>query len=342
MAYGLAAVALIALGVVGEALLNGRQNVNHVASVTPSPAPASLSPSGTADVIRGRIAMWSGQPGSGGFVTFPGGQFKLDSASNVGYPTDSPGTATSAQGLSYDPERKSWVLVPRRLIRPDGQGYVFNKIIGGYFVITVVRADGTSYNLPQFPWNGSYDGYTLLGAEPEGIYYSDVSRHLWEIDYLGSSIREVSGQSLNWLAATHGYGYGISRQGGVNPLIRIDLRTGAGGPWFHRAGLVARLIGFTDAGTPIVAADSRARTEIWLEGSSPLMLKAVDAAPDAGLSGVPLNATSASGTDDAVWVATNRGLYLYTAKGGWVFAATGGGDVVSPLMPNQMTTGRPG
>ncbi len=332
-AYALAAVALIALGAVGEALLSGRQTVDHVASVTPSPPPASPSPSGTVDLVHGRIAMWSGQPGSGGFVTFPGGQFKLDTASNVGYPTDAPGSAMSAQGLSYDPETKSWVLVPRRLIRPDGQGYVFNKVIDGYFVVTVVRADGTSYNLPPFPWNGSYVGYTLIGAEPEGIYYSDASGHLLEIDYLGSSTREVSNQSLNWLAATHGYGYGISSQGGVNPLVRVDLRTGAGGAWFNRAGLAPRLIGFTGAGTPIVAADSRARTEVWLEGSSPQLLKAVDAAPDAGLSGVPLNATSASGTDDAVWVATNRGLYLYTAKGGWVFAATGGGDVASPFLP---------
>ena len=66
--------------------------------------------------------MSDGIPGSGGFITFPGGQFVVDPASQVTVP--GPGARTSF-GMSYDLGYHRWLPVPWDWITPDGSKYVY-------------------------------------------------------------------------------------------------------------------------------------------------------------------------------------------------------------------------
>ncbi len=86
-------------------------------AVTATPQPAAPTPSPNASLpplastLACRLPVSSGQPGSGGFVTFPQGTFAVD-----------PGSALSGvrYGLSFDRAAAKWVPAPRSLVAPDG------------------------------------------------------------------------------------------------------------------------------------------------------------------------------------------------------------------------------
>ena len=92
-----------------------------VSAPPPSPVPsATPTPPSLLATLNCRIAVSTGNPGSGGFVAIPGGQFTADKASDVDLPGQS-----GASGLSYSVALRKWLPVPRSWITPDGKRYVY-------------------------------------------------------------------------------------------------------------------------------------------------------------------------------------------------------------------------
>src|SRR5919109_823528 len=129
---------------------------------SPSPAPTPTPVSVVAG-LQGKIAISSGQPGSGGWIRFPGGNFVADPKSNVTLPGGG-----WAYGLAWNAATNSWVPVNWYMVRQDGQIYAFQTWSNTSATVEVVRRTGTSYLLGTLP-AGSY-AYSVLSAEPEGVH----------------------------------------------------------------------------------------------------------------------------------------------------------------------------
>ena len=302
--------------------------VSPKASPTPSPA-ASPTPASVIATLNGKIAISGGQPGSGGWIQFPGGAFTADPKSNVTLPGGNWG-----YGLAWNAATKAWVNVTWYQVRQDGQLYVFSVWDSTGQRVEAVRRDGTTYMLAPLPQSPTY-AFTILSAEPEGVYVSTLSGQggLWLLDYAGG-IRQVSPTGF-WQLAAFGYAYGTVTpyvpQGATNVILRMNMKTGVYVEWFTRPGMQSHTVGVTVAGMPVIEATSAATDEVWLGTQVPKLLTSRPA-PATVPGGQPgAYVSSALGDEVGIWVATSAGLYLYTDKAGWEFASPTTGMLASTI-----------
>lgn len=311
-----------------------------VAVVSPTPSPKtsptpSPSPYSAIANVRGKIAISTGQAGSGGWITFPGGAFTADPKSNVSIQGQG-----WANGLAWNAAMNGWVPVNWYMVRNDGQVYAFMTWTQNGPSVQAVRRNGTTFMLGTLPQNNT--GYSALGAEPEGVYVTTDNGQggLWLLDYSGG-VKQVAATGFYQLAA-FGYAYGTVTpfvpQGGTNVIIRTNLKTGQTVNWFTRPGLESRVVGVTLDGTPIIEASDRTSAQVWLGAQNPKLLHVAVLDPTRQSSNYPgyqpqqpAYAITALGDQVGIWVATYDGLYLYTDKAGWEFASSTTGQLGSTI-----------
>jgi hypothetical protein len=222
----------------------------------------------TQAAIDCRLPVYAGQPGSGGFIVFPGSTFIADPGSAVTLPTPSPGTTPPQQngpgygqsyGLSYDRAYKKWLPAPSNWVSPDGNHYAYTS--DGLYAVNV--ADGTQTELREGRnWN-------IVGVQNAGVYAGDQSvGGLWLFPYSGTA-RQIT-TSGYWQAATSTAAYGTPTsavpQGASNVINRLDLANGKITEWFSRPETQTSVGGFDQQGNPIMYVRflSGLGTEIWI------------------------------------------------------------------------------
>ncbi|HET7465252.1 MAG TPA: hypothetical protein VFL29_01185 [Candidatus Dormibacteraeota bacterium] len=336
-----AAVALVPLGI--WAFNSFRPgSPPPVAVVTPTPSPAQSptpsappSPVSVVATLHGKIAISSGQSGSGGWIQFPGGAFTADPKSNVSIQGNG-----WANGLAWNAAMNAWVPVNWYMVRNDGQVYAFMTWTPNGQTVQVVRKNGSTYLLGALPENNY--GFNALGAEPEGVYVTSGSGQggLWLLDYSGG-VKQVAATGF-WQLAAFGYAYGTVTpfvpQGGTNVIMRINLKTKAIANWFSRPGLESRVVGVTLDGTPIIEASNTTTAQVWLgtQNAKLLHTEVLDTTRQGPVypgyqPQAAIYAITALGDQVGIWVATTNGLYLYTDKSGWELASQTTGQLASTI-----------
>jgi hypothetical protein len=246
----------------------------------------------------------------GGFITFPGGNYVYDPASEVFLPGYKP---PSRHGLTYDMALRRWLPVHRESVTPDGLRWVLpTQPVPGTWSksIVVVERDGSTRTLGM-PDPGFF---SILSAEAEGIY---VNRWpgLLLIGWNGSS-RWITHAGY-WQAIRGGDAFGTAKplgESGVTyPILRLDLETGDAVEVFARQGTSTTVAGFGSGGEVVVEARTETTDEVWLVGASQTLL----------MSNTSLFSVNNALSDrHGSWIATTKGLYLYTASAGLQLAST--------------------
>jgi hypothetical protein len=223
------------------------------------PTPSPVIPTPLAQLLRCRLPVSNGQPGSGGFIVFPGGKFVADPASNVvvsGVPTPSPGPygyQGNFYGLTYDRAYSKWLPVPATMVSPDGSRYVFPSA-GSVYVLSAKGGPITELGAD------SGRGWNIFGVGTEGVYANPQAQGqqavagLWLLPFTGSP-RQVT-TSGYWFTVGRGAAYGYPApavpSGAVQSLLRLDLKTGASTVWLPDVPSNSSILGFDFQGNPIV------------------------------------------------------------------------------------------
>lgn len=219
-------------------------------SQSPSPAPSPVS---VVAGLKGRIAVSTGSPGSGGWIAFPSGtSFSTDPGSNVTLP------GGAWYGLAYVTARKAWVPVPARSVTPDGSRYVyFSSGDNAFHVVrqgaadvllappSDLRSQGGIWSVLSVENSGAYVTSSVAGTPNAGLYW---------VPFTGT-VRQVTSAGY-WTASDARYAYGtlnlIAPRGAGNTITRLDLTSGGTTSVFARDGVQSKAIGVDRDGNPIV------------------------------------------------------------------------------------------
>jgi hypothetical protein len=324
-------------------------HVGPVAATSPTPSPSSLasptpnaSPSPTESVLarlHGKIAISNGLPtaGSGGWITFPGGAFTADPASDVRLPLLGEYYDLS-YGLTQVKALNKWVPVPRGAVSPDGQNYAYFD--GSSF--HVVRS-GLSELLLDPPKTTLTDArWVVLATEAQGLYVRCTGAFcggygLWWVPYSGPSVTVAS--SGNWTATDGKYAYGTDANTPTGMMVeRLELSTGARTPVFSLPGVELTAVGVADGGrvvvlaTPVLGAPQPGPAQIWLAGGGEpgKIYEGPASNGGGGTTGTSRFAVYSVIADTmGTWIATSRGLYIYSPAGGLELASPVAGPLAS-------------
>lgn len=308
-------------------------------SLSPSASPTpSGSPSPTTSVVarlHGKIAISNGLPaaGSGGWITFPGGTFTADPASDVRLPLLGDYYDLS-YGLTHVKSLNKWVPVPRNAVSPDGLKYAYFD--GTSF--HVVRS-GSSELLLNPPATSLTDAkWVVVTAEDQGLYVRCAgafcaSNGLWWLPYSGPFATIAS--SGYWTATDGRYAYGTQGNAVVGMVVqRLELSTGAQTTMFSLSGVELTTVGVAGGGrvvvlaTPAQGSSQPGSAQIWLVGGGEP--GRIYEGPYTGAAGTPKFAVYSVVADTmGTWIATSRGLYLYSPEGGLELASPVAGPLAS-------------
>lgn len=299
------------------------------ASPTPSPVVSPTPPSVLAQ-LHGKIAISNGQPGSGGWITFPGGGFTADPGSNVMLPS-----GAWPPGLTHDLALNRWVPAPRDWVTPDGSKYVYNF---GYDVHLVTP--GSSDRVLPMPSPQTVSYWSILAATNGSVYVSPNGypqiAGLYRIPFSGAPVRVADSGYWNYVDGTYAYGSTTAAlpQGAANTIVRLNLATGARSDLFTQPGMNSTVAGVDSDGDAVVyAIDSSAHptlAQIWIaRPGAPLKIYEKMISDTAGGmgGGRRFNVTSVVADSMGTWIATSDGLYLYSHQSGLEFAS----QVTGPL-----------
>jgi hypothetical protein len=220
------------------------------------------------------LPVYAGPPGSGGFITFPGGAFVADPKSSVAAPSpprQAPPTPPLSgygqyPGLAYDRQYSRWVPVPYRQLSEDGSHYAFVSGSAAYAVTVSTNA------LQQL---GSGQSWTIVDVKNEGVYAGvPNAAGLWLLTYDGAAHQLSS--SGYWQAVGGGAAYGTATSavpsGAANVIIRFDLKTGTTSDWFTVPAQTSVVAGFDTSGATIIYYDTNpgfglSGGRVWLVSS---------------------------------------------------------------------------
>jgi hypothetical protein len=245
-------------------------------SETPAPAPQGQPPLSSAPrtttesrlaAFNCKVPLSNGSPGSGGFVSIPGGTFTSDPASNVALdwsgappptqtpapgPGPGPGMRPPNYGLSYDRAAGKWLPVSAGWVAPDGQSYAYPDYVGGGVRLVKVAGGGATTMGPDSKWN-------VIDVETEGVYavrfdpQGPAVAGLWLLA-AGKDPAQVVASGY-WMWVTSGYAYGFDApsvpQGAPHPLLRLNLRDHTTFTWYQQGEQIQYLAGFDRDGSPI-------------------------------------------------------------------------------------------
>jgi hypothetical protein len=212
------------------------------------------------------LPVFAGGPGSGGFITFPGGNFVADPKSGVTVPSPSPGSPSPPPqmggpgyfGLSYDRVHSRWLPVPRTQVTPDGSRYAYTAPDSIY---VQDAADAGQVEL------GKGHAWAIVSVEATGVYatYPNVAG-LWFLPFSGPATQIAT--NVYWQAEAAGFAYGTATsqvpQGAANTIVRLDLKSGTQIDFFTRPGASSYVDGFDTRGNPIIQVNAPNGVELWL------------------------------------------------------------------------------
>jgi len=287
-----------------------------------------------------RIAVSNGTPGTGGFVTFPGGQFAADKASDV----DLPGQI-GYSGLSYSAAVQKWLPVSRDWVTPDGKRYVYwNWQQGSLMIVDAAHGSQTTIS----GTGSSTGGWSIFDAEQSTVYLSNQSypagEGLW-IGHYSGGVQQITSAGY-WQAVNAGIAYGTETssvpQGAANTIQRFDSTAKSKQNWFSEPGLQGIVEGFAVDGSPIVVASKPGGTvngqqmtdqEVWLAtgpAQARQLFQATFPSSGGGPYGPPAGVTSVLGDSHGVWISVqNQGLYLWSDAAGLEHASAVSGQLGS-------------
>jgi len=284
----------------------------------PLPGAATGSTSPTV-ALSCRLPIYVGQPGSGGFIVFPGGGFIADPRSAVTAPSPSPGgpSPTPNQygpgyvgwwGLSYDATYSRWLPVPTSWVSPDGSRYAYQ--LGGDIYVQNV-ANGSQVEL------ASGRGFVVLSVDAGGVFATGAPGQagLWYLPFTGDA-RQITATGY-WQGVSKGFAFGTLTsavpQGVATTVVRLDTKTGAIKDWYtSQPGTNTNLIGFDAGGSPVLQVSYPSGFALWI-ASGPFNLTGIswNWSGDGGFPQGPVLAD-----EHGLWVGTNAGIDLY-ANGHW-------------------------
>lgn len=210
------------------------------------------------------LPIYAGPPGSGGFISFPGGNFTADPRSAVAAPSPGPqqgyGYGYGPSGMSYDRSHSRWLPVAPQLVAPDGNHYAYASNDGIY---VVDAANGTQVELGQgHPWQ-------LLRVLNDRVYATvPGTPGFWVVPFTGAPSEVTT--SGYWQAATANAAYGTATSavpaGTTQKLLKLNTATGKVSDWFSTPGATVSVLGFDLAGDPVIQAGYVNTWELWLSG----------------------------------------------------------------------------
>ena len=172
----------------------------------------------------------------GGWITFPGGQFERDPASDA--------NRLQAHVPSYDRAIKAWLPVENRNVSPSGDRYILTNDsslpdAGGFYLVDVktgarrlVLRDGP----PQAP--GSW---TVVEFADAGVYLWSAGMQtvpgLWLLDPATGKVRLIDGSHYWWMVA-NGVAWALdpepsSGSGQKQGVFRLDIASGHVERWYE-------------------------------------------------------------------------------------------------------------
>jgi hypothetical protein len=285
------------------------------------------------------LPIYAGPPGSGGFISFPSGNFTPDPKSGVTLPSPSPGSSPQPigagpggpgygygyPGLTWDVAQKKWLPVPYAWVSPDGSKYAYPSS-NSIYVQDV--ATGTLVEL------GQGKSWSIVAVLADGVYATNPNvAGLWVLPF-SSGARQVA-TSGYWQAATTGAAYGTATsavpQGVSTTIIRLDLKTGAiDQNWFTRPESNSYVSGFDGHGNPVLYVNSfnGQGSAVWIStgpgaadpimGSQNGVFPTGSPVPDSHgvwFSASIQNFGNGSGSGQVLYV-PNSGVYVMTNIGG--------------------------
>jgi hypothetical protein len=286
--------------------------VNPTASVSPASSPVAE--------LRCRLPVSTGaMPGTAGFITFPGGTFSPDPASNPTLPGHS--DTSYVNGYTYDFSRSRWLPTSWRAVAGDGSAYAYWDGTAIHIFDIDSGRDGSLGAPPA--WDHLMQPPSIFALAPEGVYASSGSQGMWLIGPAGVQ-RQVTKEGY-WDAVASGAGWGRPTNsypdaGAVYSIVRLDLKTGVSEPWFTRAG-VLEVVGVDLHGSPIVmvmhkTGPDSSDLELWLVTGRDQGTR-IYSAPSIvnGLLVLGL-VTPLIGDSHGVWFEASGKIYLYNEQSG--------------------------
>ena len=253
------------------------------------------------------LPVYAGPPGSGGFITFPGGSFVADPRSAVTLPTPAgasptpPGYGPGYSGLTYSRAASRWLPVQYRWVSQDGSHYAFTS---GGSIYAVTIASGAVTEL------GEGKSWAIVDVRNEGVYAGvPNAAGLWLLPYAGAP-RQITSSGF-WQAVGQGYAYGTATsavpQGAANTIVMLDLQLGTRGDVFSVPGQQSQVTGFDKSGTPIVNSNGPSGQTLWL------LLGGFTPAPT-----LIANSTNGGFVSQSTPIADNNGIWIagYSYPGG--------------------------
>ena len=314
-----------------------------VVAGTPASGPAAFPPfkaptgsdTGPTFDLNCRLPVYAGPPGSGGFITFPGGNFIADpaSASKAMAPVHAPSPPPSlytggfgSAGLSYSSAYSRWLPIPFSSVTPDGSRFIYESLHSTIYVVKVATGDASEVGVGR-DWH-------IIGVENEGIYATipntvmDVPAPpgLWLIAYSGA-VKQIT-KTGYWQVAASGAAYGEARLfpvggGPNNTIIRLDLKTNAVVDWFTRGGGRSTVYGIDATGNALISVDYTTNEgELWITAAPMVGVPIFSTGQGLSLTGHPI-ADSHGIWLPMVYNASAQGVALYVMGDGlyWMSGA---------------------
>lgn len=287
-------------------------------------------------VLSCRLPVYVGPPGSGGFISFPGGNFSADPTSAVTIPSPSPGGSSPGPvgpgygygypGLSYDRAYARWLPAPYTWVSPDGSRYA-HPSSDSIYVENV--ATGATIEL------GQGHAWSIIGVSDQAVYASIVNQSgLWQLSFSGPA-NEISTTGF-WAQAstTAAYGGATSAvpQGVANTIIRLDFKTGAVTDWFTRPGAQSYVFGIDSHGNPLLTVSyfNVNYSETWIATGPGTASPIYNSGENLYLSGAPIS------DSHGIWLPVNysvpysqstQGIVLYVPGSGLYWMSSLGAQI---------------
>lgn len=282
--------------------------VRPESSATPSPS----SVAGGALNCRLPIST-SAVPGTAGFITFPGGTFSVDPASDPRLPGHS--DSSHVNNYTYDFSRSRWLPTSWRAVARDGSAYAYWD---GTSVHVFDLNSGRDSSLGAPPaWDQLMQPPSIFALAVEGVYAQAGLPGLWLIGSADTQL-QVTKEGY-WDAVANGVGWGRPTNsypgaGAVYSILRLDLKTGVSEPWFKKAG-VLQVVGVDVNGNPIVLVTPKTGPnstdlELWLVTGRDHGTRIFSGQSDLQL------VIPAIGDSHGIWFEAFPKLYLYSQQSG--------------------------
>ena len=291
-----------------------------------------------------RLPVYAGGPGSGGFIVFPGVSFVADPRSAVMAPSPSPTSASPTPappqygpgypagfyGLTYDAPYSKWLPAPWAWVSPDGKSYGY-PLNGDIYVENV--ANGTALEL------GQGHGYSMLDAENSGVYVTSPNQPgLWFLASSGT-VKQITASGF-WQAARGGSAYGTATSqvppGASNTILKLDLASGATGPFFATAGAQSTVTGFDGQGHPVIQVDyfggpSYPGGRALFIATGPNTSYPIAAVSYGSYNPPPFPSGTPIADSHGLWFSVGNGMVLY-ANDAWYWMANIGGQLAGQCL----------